>query len=228
VFTRSNGPSKRGDYRKVAAALGVAMIALGLGLPRVSPIAGLWAGDAQGPDQKVVSRTVPQAPYVVGPSVHLKEPRTAHRAAATGTPTRIVIPSLGVDNPVIGIDVSDGVLTPPNDPQVLGWWRDGAQPGAVTGSAVITGHTVHTGGGAFDNLDTLKPGNRVTIRTDKGRITYRVTRVIVYAKASLAQHAQEVFSQSGPGRLVLVTCDNWTGSEYLSNAVVYANRLPHR
>jgi LPXTG-site transpeptidase (sortase) family protein len=136
-----------------------------------------------------------------------------------------VIPSLGIDNPVIGIGVSNGVLLPPNDPQVLGWWNDGAKPGAVTGGALITGHTVHTGGGAFDNLDTLKPGNRVTVRTAKGKITYRVSGVTIYPKESLARHAQKVFSQDGPGRLVLITCDDWTGTVYLSNVVVYADRV---
>jgi hypothetical protein len=31
-----------------------------------------------------------------------------------------------------------------------------------------------------------------------------------------------VFAQDVPGRLVLVTCEDWDGSGYLSNAVVIA------
>ena len=41
----------------------------------------------------------------------------------------------------------------------------------------------------------------------------------------LAQDAQRVFSQTGPGRLVLITCEDWNGSGYDSNAIVFAERL---
>jgi hypothetical protein len=32
-----------------------------------------------------------------------------------------------------------------------------------------------------------------------------------------------VFRQRGPGRLVLITCEDWNGTTYLSNAVVFAD-----
>lgn len=141
---------------------------------------------------------------------------------AQGTPQRIVVPTLGIDHPIVGIDAPGGVLTPPSDPQVLGWWQSGAQPGAKLGSALVTGHTVSSGGGAFDDLETLRRGDLVTIGTADGRIDYQVTGVRIYRKASLADHAQRVFSQEVPGRLVLITCEDWNGSVYLSNAVVVA------
>ena len=46
--------------------------------------------------------------------------------------------------------------------------------------------------------------------------------MVIPASASLARHAAQVFDQGGPGRLVLVTCDDWNGYQYLSNAVVLA------
>jgi len=127
-----------------------------------------------------------------------------------------------VDAPVVGIDAPGGVLLPPDDPQILGWWRSGARPGAATGSALVTGHTVSSGGGAFDDLETLEPGDRVRVRTTRGVIDYQVTGVTIYRKAGLAKDAARVFSQTVPGRLVLVTCEDWNGSTYLSNAVVFA------
>jgi hypothetical protein len=33
-----------------------------------------------------------------------------------------------------------------------------------------------------------------------------------------------VFDQGVPGRLVLITCEDWNGSVYLSNEVVIAHR----
>jgi LPXTG-site transpeptidase (sortase) family protein len=145
---------------------------------------------------------------------------------AMAAPTHVVVPSLGVDAPIVPIGVEDGVLIPPDDPQVLGWWSDGALPGAVRGGALVTGHTVSTGGGQLDDLEEVRRGERVRLRTTKGVIDYRVTEVRIYRKAALAKDAQEVFSQTGPGRLVLITCEDWDGTKYLSNVVVYADPRP--
>jgi hypothetical protein len=50
-----------------------------------------------------------------------------------------------------------------------------------------------------------------------------VSAVATYRKNTLAKRAQQLFDQSVPGRLVLVTCEDWDGTAYLSNAVVIAN-----
>lgn len=112
---------------------------------------------------------------------------------------------------------------PPDDPQTLGWWSGGAVPGAATGSALVTGHTVHTGGGVFDDLETLHRGDPVVVRTGRGAVRYAVGTVDIYRKTSLAKAATRIFRQSGAGRLVLITCEDWNGSAYLSNVVVVAN-----
>src|ERR1700754_4131960 len=76
------------------------------------------------------------------------------------------------------------------------WRSDGAKPGARRGSALVTGHTVHTGGGALDDLETLGHGDLVKISTSNGWITYAVRTTKVYAKGSLARHATSLFSQT--------------------------------
>src|SRR5581483_5971725 len=55
------------------------------------------------------------------------------------TPTRVRVPSLGIDAPVqaVGIDVAGGVLDAPSDIASAGWWRDGALPGDRAGSTLI-------------------------------------------------------------------------------------------
>jgi LPXTG-site transpeptidase (sortase) family protein len=123
---------------------------------------------------------------------------------------------------VIPIVAKGGILVPPSNPRAVGWWSDGARPGARIGSAVLTAHTVHTGGGAFDDLDKLRVGATVTVITSTGRITYIAKSITNYLKQSLAKHATELFDQTTPGRLVLVTCEDWNGKVYLSNAVVIA------
>lgn len=150
-------------------------------------------------------------------------PRVDQPAGPPGRPRQIRIPALGVRAPVEPVQAHRGELDPPDDPSMAGWWRDGARPGAVRGSALITGHTVSTGGGVFDDLDLLRRGDMVTVTTrGGGRERFVVDNVTSYTKQSLARHAQRVFSQSVPGRLVLVTCEDWNGRVYLSNEVVTA------
>lgn len=132
------------------------------------------------------------------------------------------MPSLGVSARVLGIRARGGSLIPPSNPRLVGWWSDGAQPGATKGSAIITGHTVHDGGGAFDDLDELTAGDAVTVTTGRGAINYVVSSVTIYRKKTLAKQAAQLFNQGVPGRLVLVTCEDWDGTAYLSNAVVIA------
>jgi LPXTG-site transpeptidase (sortase) family protein len=141
---------------------------------------------------------------------------------AAGKPRQVRVSRLHVDSAVVPISGQSGSLLPPSDPQMLGWWREGQQVGARNGTAVITGHTVHTGGGAFDQLDKLVVGDSIRVRTDAGWIRYVVQRTRIYSTAELARDAESIFRQDGPGRLVLVTCDNWNGESYESNAVVFA------
>lgn len=137
---------------------------------------------------------------------------------------RLSIPRLQVSAAVLGISTEQGALTPPSNPRKVGWWTGGALPGARLGSAVITGHTVHAGGGAFDNLEKLQPGDAVGVTTARGQLGYRVTSVTTYRKQTLAKNAARIFDQTVPGRLVLITCEDWNGKVYLSNAVVIAQR----
>jgi LPXTG-site transpeptidase (sortase) family protein len=163
------------------------------------------------------------------PPVHA----SAHGAALAGRsqpgrgapPVRLSIPSLKVSAPVIAVRLNSTVLVPPSDPRVLGWWSGGARPGARHGTAVITGHTVHTGGGSFNDLDHVARGDVIRVRTQHGLLRYRVTRVSDVSKTWLAAHARSVFSQDVPGRLALVTCTGWTGTTYLANTVVLATPL---
>ncbi len=139
-----------------------------------------------------------------------------------GAPRVLQIPALGVDAPVVPIKAPNRTLTPPSDPQQLGWWADGARPGAGEGSVLVTGHTVHNGGGALDDLEEVAVGDPISVTTREMDLSYVVTSVRTYSKGRLARAATRVFSQDVPGRLVVITCEDWNGSEYLSNVVVVA------
>lgn len=201
--------------RVVVAGLGVTLVALG------SAVAlGDLSGDQPAPfasgDSTATVVTRPNA--VVGTTFH----RYGRPAWKPGVPRRVVIQRLGMDAPVVPISTAGNALTPPSDPQQLGWWSAGARTGARLGSALVTGHTVHTGGGALDNLELMRAGDRVTVYTGRGIIPYDVRSVEVFGKGSVARHAKRLFSQEVRGRLVLVTCEDWDGTQYLSNVVVVA------
>ncbi len=139
-------------------------------------------------------------------------------------PAELRLPALGVVASVSSIGLGDSLtLVPPSDYTTVGWWAQGAQPGAPTGTAIMAGHTVHTGGGALDNLENLRVGDEVFVSRPQGDLVYDVSSVTIYRKGKLAEQAATVFAQDGPGRLAVVTCEDWNGSIYLSNAVVIAS-----
>jgi LPXTG-site transpeptidase (sortase) family protein len=142
----------------------------------------------------------------------------------TGEPERLDLPSIGVSAAVspIGTDGSR-TLVPPSDYTTVGWWALGAEPGDGAGTTIVAGHTVHTGGGALDNLANVEIGDSVRLERADQDLRYRVTSVTTYRKGTLAANAAEVFDQTGPERLAIVTCADWNGKIYLSNTVVIAS-----
>lgn len=209
-------PRRAGGGRVSAALVVVGLVLVVIGgtawwfQPPPAPVetAGQGVRVSAPPSQQVVEAVPP--------------PKEQRVETEPGAPERLEVPALGIDAPVIPIGAPGGVLTPPSDPQTLGWWADGAKPGARLGSALVTGHTVSTGGGAMDDLEELEAGDRVWMRTDVGRIGYDVRSVVVLGKGELAERAQQVFDQQVRGRLVLITCEDWNGVEYLSNVLVTA------
>ena len=151
-----------------------------------------------------------------------RPPTAEVRLEAAGQPQRLFVDRLSVRSRVVPISGESGVLLPPSDAQLLGWWREGAVPGATHGAAVLVGHTVSTGGGAFDNLGRLVSGDRVLVGTTNGTIPYSVRSTRMYSTAALARHSRDIFALEGPGRLVLITCSDYNGRIYLTNTIVVA------
>lgn len=187
-------------------------------------VGGAWQGTDPSPPRATQSPTPSPSPAAVEQTDPSQDPSPVPPARGL-LPSLVVVPALGVRAPVTGIRTEDGALTPPPDPQEVGWWSGGSRPGATTGAAVITGHTVHTGGGAFDDLELLGRGDRVVVGSAADEVAYRVESVEVLSRDELARRSARLFSRSGPGRLVLVTCEDWNGAYYLSNVVVTARPL---
>lgn len=167
----------------------------------------------------------------VAPSYRTAEPPapgTRSRTGPSGSPVRPARPvrfdaaRLGVAVTVVPVDAAGGTLAPPADPLRLGWWREGAWPGAGKGRVLLTGHTVHTGGGALDHLERLERGDAIRVATDRGAREYRVRSTRYLTVAEFAQRAERLLRRDGPERLVVVTCENWDGDGYEGSVVVVA------
>lgn len=139
-------------------------------------------------------------------------------------PKMLVIPSIGVDADIVRIAVTpSGVLDPPADTRLAGWWNRSARAGASTGQTVITGHNVSHGTGVLDNLPKIAKNARVLIRTPDAQVGYQVTGKIELNAAQVARRAVKLFGQDRTrNRLVLVTCSDYRDGEWHKNTIVFA------
>ena len=103
------------------------------------------------------------------------------------------------------IDTRLGVLDVPQSIDRVGWWRDGAVPGATAGTILLGGHvdSARRGAGAFYALKGARRGDTITVRSGDTTRSYRVTSLRRVRKAALPT---SIFTRTGARRLVLVTC----------------------
>ncbi|MGW6917708.1 class F sortase [Kitasatospora sp. NPDC054939] len=142
-------------------------------------------------------------------------------------PTRIRIPAIKVDAPVtgLGLDAARHLATPPVEQRnLVGWYRDGATPGA-RGNALVLGHAdTRSGPAVFYRLGLLRRGHTVeVVRTDRRTAVFTVDAVQVFPKSTFPDAA--VYGDTPGAELRLITCggkfDKRTG--YESNTVVFAH-----
>ncbi len=144
-----------------------------------------------------------------------------------GLPVGLRIDSIDVDAPIapFGVDRRTGDMDVPNNVTEVAWYKFGPRPGE-NGSAVLAAHVdlASQGPGVFFDLNTLEPGDRVTVEYEGGEeLVFRVTARITYEKTELPLDV--IFSREGPTVLTLITCGggfNRQVQSYDSNVVVYA------
>ncbi|MEU4163451.1 class F sortase [Actinoplanes sp. NPDC026670] len=145
---------------------------------------------------------------------------------ATSNPTRVVIPALDVDVPLIGLDQqTDGTMQVPTDAQAVGWYTRAPTPGAL-GPAVLAGHVDYKKQpGTFQRLADLERGDSVNVnREDGSTAMFTVVKVERYAKAQFPTDA--VYGPINHAGLRLITCGgdfDRDAGHYEDNIVVYAD-----
>lgn len=207
--------------RRLLTIVAAIVVAAAVAVPWAIPGFANRVGDWLAPASKPVPITIQDPSVLPQPTgAPTDAPAVAGPMAASGSPVQLIVPRLQVNAPVVPISGNSGELLPPSDPLMIGWWREGPKPGDAQGTALLTGHTVHYGGGAFDHLGSLTVGDRFRIRTAKGVITYVVQGVRKYTTGALARDAKALFRLTGAPGVLLITCANWNGHIYLDNTVV--------
>jgi len=153
---------------------------------------------------------------------------------ATGPPTRVRIPKIGVDSSLESLRLDrQNELETPKDYARAGWYSDGTAPGDP-GPAVIAGHVTWNGAPAvFHRLSSMRRGDQVTvIRKDGKTAVFTVSRVARFSKSQFPSRA--VYGPINHAGLRLITCGGTYDAArhtYLDNVVVFARleavRGPH-
>lgn len=154
---------------------------------------------------------------------------TSGQVKDPGLPVRLKIPSIKVDAAFeyVGVTAA-GLMDIPKGPDEVGWYELGPRPGE-RGSAVIAGHygTWRNGqGSVFDDLNELKPGDKVFIEDDGGKTIPFVVRESREYDPS-ADSAEVFFSDDGKSHLNLITCEgawNKDSKSYSKRRVIFAER----
>ncbi len=147
-------------------------------------------------------------------------------SSSSTLPVRLQIPKLSIDAKVqkVGITKKDTMGIPSNFTDV-GWYKYGPVPGAM-GNAVIDGHVDNAVNlsGVFKRLDTLKPGDKLSVVNAGGEVShFVVTRKEIWDYD--ATTTGELFGSATTSNLILVTCGgDWDQAikEYLKRVVIFS------
>jgi hypothetical protein len=233
-------PNPRRGRLLAAFALGAAtVLAVQLGTAVVaSPPVAVVAGTALPAAGAAAAAARPATPATPPPATTSATP--AAPAARTSEPPRppppppstpqppgtVRLPAGGTASLVRKNLGPGGELPIPDDLGQATWW--GAGLDAAGGASVFAGHVNWRGAtGPFAELWSAKIGGVVTIVDSAGKPwRYRISQLVTVHKDDLPARADDLFGQSGPHRVVLVTCGGrWVGGAdgYEENRVVVAD-----
>lgn len=174
---------------------------------------------------------VPKAPAKT-PAAPKKPAGGEHKPAAPAAPKKTqaeVDPALantiqvGMNRfPVLPSGDEGGVFTPPENPALVGWYQNSAEPGTTEqGSVVMSSHIDYAGvDGVGKQFTALEPGDTiVTWNTDGKKTTWKVSKK--YLGDKTGKMPGVVQQATGPQKLVLVTC----GGRYVGPPLYYADNV---
>lgn len=142
------------------------------------------------------------------------------------TPWTLLVPSARIRARIVALGLTpNDALGAPDNPEVIGWWRDGAAPGEI-GNVLLDGHrdfrdtAGNVGTGVCWLLPDTRRGDFVLIRDEEAAVTYLY---MVSETVSVAWDAPESVRYLQPTSrpiLTLITCEG----SFDTDARNYSNR----
>lgn len=161
-------------------------------------------------------------PAEPSPPVPVVEPQpSAPVIRDVGSPERVVIPAIGVDERLGGVGLmANGDMEMPAFGDTA-WYDEGPRPGA-SGPAVVVAHVRGPDGAdVFADLGDLAVGDTVTTFDSLGSTTFVVERIEQVGKEALPY--DRIWTDSDDVLLRLITCAGTPGPQgFPDNTVVYA------
>lgn len=138
-------------------------------------------------------------------------------------PTRIVIPIIGVDVPVVlttwemvNVDGVERAIWKVPEQRAAGW-HEGSAPLGLPGNTVLNAHNT-TYGEAFRDLYLLEVGNQILIYSDEESYDYQVEEILFLPEAGQPIEVRlenaRYIQPSEDERVTLVTCHPYASLEY--------------
>lgn len=170
------------------------------------------------------------APFLDQRSVVVPVPASVYSGVvSSSTPTRIIIPNLGIDAAVLSVGKTEGGnMAVPERFEDVGWYKYGPTPGQI-GNSVLAGHLDDGKGkpAVFHNLRDINIGDEIIVENANGEkviFVVKEIRLVDYLNPPLL----DIFGQSSESRLNLITCDGiWIPEKkmYSERLVVFTERV---
>lgn len=163
------------------------------------------------------------------PALPLKAPVFHQQDAKRILPSRLTIPAIKVDTPVVELGwktnktVSGTIFSEWDVAEyAAGWHKNSSVPGE-SGNIVMSGHN-NILGSVFRELDQLKRGDEVNVYAGGAEYTYVVDEVLIlpekYASDKQRQENVKYIQETPDDRLTLVSC--WPRDDNTHRIVVIA------
>jgi LPXTG-site transpeptidase (sortase) family protein len=208
------------SWRGLVSFLGTLMVAVGLGgfallsvAPKLPPAASAPIFAALGPPETLGAQEVPSA---------------ATKAPEHHSITRLSIPSIDLDTPVVQAELveRDGQRTW-EVPKFVAGHAEGTSGPGEPGNAIIIGHvTSLTLGNVFEHLDGVQRGALIHVFSETTRFDYRVVDIRDVSRADVS-----VLDPEQKPTLSLITCSGlWLPTiwDYTQRLVVRAELIGDR
>jgi LPXTG-site transpeptidase (sortase) family protein len=135
-------------------------------------------------------------------------PNTVNSVTQKGVATRLVIPKLNLDAPIMLAPIENQTWKVNHLEQAVGHLEGTAPPGSDS-NIVLAGHVTLAAGvyGPFAGLAQLAPGDLVIVYEGDKKFQYAVDGYQMVDRTAI-----EVTHPTDTGQITLITCSNWNGA----------------